>query len=438
MKTMIIKHNNLQRIINFNPHPIQQEIITNPARFKILNAGRRFGKSLLGGYLATYQALQSNQRIWVVAPTNALTEKIWREIYSWFIGPLNPLVENIYNSRGSFKLLLKNGSWIECKSTDDPTGLLGEGLDLLIMDEASRIKEIAWKESLRPTLSDRMGKMVAISTPKGSKNWFYESYRKGVKQEDNYKAWNMPTNANPHFPEAEWQQIIQELGEDNPTFRQEFLAEFIDDVGAVFKNIHSCIGGDFEHPIAGVKYSIGVDLAKTQDYTVKMVIRQDTRQIVAMERYNQVPYDEQINKIMNLSKRYNNANILIDSTGVGDPVYDLLKRNGANIKPFKFTNPSKENLIRGLIIALENKEVSYPKIDVLLDELEMFEYTLGATGVMRYNSPDGEHDDCVIALALAIKAVEENYTGILDYYKESNNEQKETKLHIQNFQQFID
>ena len=433
---MIIKHRNLQKVISFYPHDIQQQIITHPARFKVLNAGRRFGKSLLGAYLATYQVLQSNQRIWVVAPTNALTEKIWREIYSWFIGPLNPLVDTIYNSRGNFKLTLKNGSWIECKSTDDPTGLLGEGLDLLIMDEASRVKEIAWKESLRPTLSDRMGKMVAISTPRGSKNWYYQDYRKGTKEEHGYKSWNMPTYANPHFPKEEWKQIVEELGEGNPVFRQEFLAEFIDDVGAVFKNIHSCIGGDFETPKQNVKYSIGIDLAKTTDFTVKMVIRHDTRQIVHMERYNQVPYDEQINKIISLSKRYNNANILIDSTGVGDPVYDLLKSKGANVKPFKFTNPSKENLIRGLIIALENKEVSYPKIDVLLDELEMFEYSLGATGVMRYNSPEGEHDDCVIALALAIKAVEENYTGLIDYYK-GINEEKETKSYITNFQQFI-
>jgi hypothetical protein len=433
---MKIIHNNLQEIINFHPHEIQQEIIRDNSRFKILNAGRRFGKSLLGAYLATYQALQSNQRIWVVAPTNILTEKIWRELYSWFIGPLNPMVEQIYGSRGNLRLITKTGSFIECKSADDPTGLIGEGLDLLIMDEASRIKEIAWREALRPTLSDRMGKSVAISTPKGSKNWYYQDYRKGTKGEDGYKSWNMPTNTNPFFPKDEWEQLTKELGVDNPIFRQEFLAEFIDDVGAVFRNIHSCIGGDFEEPKPNIKYSIGIDLAKTMDYTVKMVIRHDTRQIVYMERYNQVPYDEQINKIISLSKRYNNANILIDSTGVGDPVFDILKKQGVNVKPYKFTNPSKENLVRGLMIALENKEISYPKIDVLIDELEMFEYTLGATGVMRYNAPEGEHDDTVIALALAIKAVEENHSGILDFYK-GINEKEETKYNIKNFQQLV-
>lgn len=431
---MKVLHKNLQKIIKFEPHQLQQEIILDNSRFKILNAGRRFGKSLLGAYIATYQILQSNQRVWVVAPTNSLTEKIWREIYVWFIGPLAPLVDQIYTAKGNLKIVLKNGSWLECKSTNDPTALIGEGLDLLIIDEASRVKDIAWREALRPTLADREGKLVAISTPKGSKNWFYKDYRKGVKNEDGYKSWNLPTNANPYFPANEWGQIIKELGEENPVFRQEFLAEFIDDVGAVFKNIQGCISGDFEEPKPNVKYSIGVDLAKTNDFTVKFVIRHDTRHIVHMERYNQVDYDVQINKILNLSKRYNNANILIDSTGVGDPVYDLLKSRGANIKPFKFTNPSKENLIRGLMIALENKEITYPRIDVLLDELEVFEYSLGSMGVLRYNAPDGEHDDCVIALSLTIKALEENNSGILDYYK-TNEERPKEKYNIQNFSQ---
>ena len=432
---MKIRHKNLQKIIKFNPHPIQEEIILDPSRFKILNAGRRFGKSLLGAYIGTYEVLQSNKRIWIVAPTNALTEKIWREVLNWFLGPLNPLVKQVYTAKGNLRLVLKNGSWLECKSTNDPTALIGEGLDLLIIDEASRVKDIAWKEALRPTLSDRQGKLVAISTPKGSKNWFYQDFRKGNKRELGYRSWKLPTNANPYFPKDEWEHIIKEFGEENPVFRQEFLGEFIDDVGAVFKGIHKCIDGDFEQPLPNVKYSIGIDLAKINDFTVKFVIRNDTRQIVYMERYNQVPYDEQIEKIISLSKKYNNANILIDSTGVGDPVYDLLKRSGCNIRPFKFTNPSKENLIRGLIIALENKEVTYPRIEVLLNELEVFEYSLGATGVMRYNAPDGEHDDCVIALALAVKAVEENYTGILDFYK-GINEEKETKTNLKNSKQF--
>ncbi len=436
---MKILHKNLQRIINFNPHQIQEEIILDNSRFKILNAGRRFGKSLLGAYIATYEILQSNKKVWIVAPTNSLTEKIWRELYKWFIGPLNPLVKQIYIGNGNLRIVLKNESWLECKSTHDPTSLIGEGLDLLIADEASRIKEVAWHESLRPTLSDRVGKLVAISTPRGSKNWFYKEFRRGINKDLGFKSWTMPTNANPYFPEIEWEQIKKEYGEDNPIFRQEFLAEIIDDTGAVFRNIRKCIGGDLEDSRANERYSIGIDLAKSLDFTVKIVIRHSDRQVVYFERYNNVTYDEQIEKIISLSKKYNNANILIDSTGVGDPVFDILKKKGANVKPFKFTNPSKENLIRNLMIAMENLEVKYPEIDVLLNELEVFEYKLGSSGVFRYEAPDGEHDDCVIALALAVKAIEENYTGIIDFYKENkeNNEKKENKFYLQNFEQFI-
>jgi len=432
-----IYHKNLQKIINFYLFDKQEEIILDDSRFKFLNAGRRFGKSLLGAYFATYEVLQSNKRIWIVAPTNSLTEKIWREVYKWFLGPLSPFVENIYTARGNLKLITKTGSFIECKSTDDPTGLIGEGLDLLIGDEASRIKEVAWREALRPTLSDRKGKGIFISTPKGSKNWYFRDYRKGFKNELNYKSWNCRSIDNPYFPKDEWEHLIQEFGIDNPIFRQEFLAEFIDDVGSVFRNINACVDGDFEEPFTLGKYSMGVDLAKTTDYTVCYVIRHDTRHIVAWDRYNNVPYDDQIERIVSLSKKYNNANILLDSTGVGDPVFDLL-RNRVNIKPYKFTNLSKENLIKGLVIALENKEITYPNIETLIDELSIFEYQQSETGIMRYNAPDGEHDDCVIALALTIKALNESNTGILDFYKkESKNDETKTKFYIQNNQQFF-
>jgi len=433
---MKILHKNLQRILNFKPHQIQEDIILDNSRFKILNAGRRFGKSLLGAYLATYEILQSNKKVWIVAPTNALTEKVWREIYSWFVGNLNPLVEQIYTSKGNLKIILKNGSFLECKSSDDPVALIGEGLDLLIIDEASRVKDVAWREALRPTLSDRQGRLVAISTPKGSKNWFYKEFRRGLDNELGFKSWKMPTNANPYFPKEEWEQIIREFGIENPIFKQEFLAENIDDVGNVFRNILACVKGEFEEPDINEKYSIGIDLAKTQDFTVKCVIKHSSRQVVAFQRYNNVNYDEQIENIISLSKKYNNANILIDSTGVGDPVYDLLKKENANVKPFKFTNPSKENLIRGLMIALEEKSISYPHIETLISELESFEYKIGNTGIMRFGAPDGEHDDCVIGLALAVKAIEEYNSGIIDFYKEINEKEK-TKSYIQNFKQFI-
>lgn len=404
-------------------------MIADNSRFRTLNAGRRFGKSLLGAYLGTYELLKPNRRIWVVAPTNSLTEKIWRELLPWFGlpgGPLCTVTKQIYRAKGNWRIVTKHNSFLECKSADDPTSLIGEGLDLLIMDEASRVKTIAWEQSLRPTLSDRLGKAVFISTPRGKGTWYHKQYLKGLDG-GNCSSWSLPSNANPYFPKSEWDEVLKEFGADSPVFQQEYMAQFIDDAGAVFRNIRACIGGEFKEPEKDVRYVMGTDLAKVSDWTVSFVMRADTRQIVAYDRFQGISYDMQIPRIGNLSKKYNNAMVLVDSTGVGDPVYDLLRATGVNARPFKFTNPSKENLVRGLMIALENKEVSYPEIPVLINELEAFEYTVGSTGLMRYNAPQGYHDDCVIALGLVVCAASSGKSGVLDYYKELYNEPIKTE-----------
>lgn len=425
-------HSRLQNAIDFHPFELQNEIIHDNHRFKTINAGRRFGKTLLGAYLVAERLLIPDSRIWIVAPTYPLTEKIWREVYSWFTTTslAVDITKKVTTAKGSWRIETHNGSMVECKSADDPTGLIGEELDLLVIDEASRIKPIAWSEALRPTLTSRKGACVMISTPKG-KNFFHQEFMKGKGVDETYRSWVAPSISNPHFPKEEWDLLKKQLGEDSPQFRQEFMAEFLDDMGAVFRNIKACIKGDFQEPVAGVRYVMGVDLAKSHDYTVCFVMREDTRHVVHMDRFNNISYDMQIPRIVELSKRYNKAKILLDSTGVGDPVFDIMKTSGAHVEPFKFTNTSKEALVRGLMIALENEEISYPQIDTLIAELEVFEYTIGSTGVFRYNAPEGFHDDCVMALALAVKACGNPSTGIIDYYKDIGKIYEQTNNHNQ-------
>lgn len=312
---------------------------------------------------------------------------------------------------------------MECKSADDPTALLGEALDLLIIDEASRVKEIAWTGSLRPTLADRKGQAVFISTPKG-KNWFYQLYLRGLNNDGIYQSWQLKSEYNPYLDKEE----IAQAKIDTPlTFTQEWEAAFLEDAGQVFRKIRENATGAFEEPQEKIRYVMGTDLAKAEDFTVSFVVRTDNQRVVAWDRFQGITWDMQIPRIASLSKRYNNARILIDSTGVGDPVYDTLRTAGAVIEPYHFTNPSKENLIRGLMIALEQNEITYPEIPELINELEAFEYTQGTTGMMRYSAPSGFHDDCVIALALVVEAGRGTNTGVLEFYKELAGELEEKK-----------
>jgi hypothetical protein len=183
-------------------------------------------------------------------------------------------------------------------------------------------------------------------------------------------------------------------------YRQEILAEFLDDVGSVFRNIKGCVNGSLEEPIAGKRYVAGCDLAKHEDFTVICVL-DDHGHLVYFDRFSQLDWVFQSKRIVDICRRYNNARLLLDSTGVGDPIYDNLRRSGLSVEGYKFTNASKKDLIENLSIAIENKAITYPDIPVLLSELGLFGYKISPAGVTTYNAPDGYHDDCVIALALA-------------------------------------
>ncbi len=327
---------------------------------------------------------------------------------------IKPAVKQIWTAQGRWRIETKLESVLECKSADDPVALIGEGLDLLLVDEAPRIKEIAWTEALRPTLVDRKGFAVFIGSPKG-KNWFYNLHLRGLKKDGVYESWQLPSRENPYLDLAE----IEQARIDAPlTFEQEYEAKFMDDAGQVFRKISENAIAQYEDPQPDVQYVMGTDLAKTEDWTVSCVMRMDNHHVVAYDRFQGLTWDMQTPRIAELATRYNSAKILIDSTGVGDPIYDTLRATGSNVEGYKFTNPSKENLIRGLMIALENNEISYPEIPELLEELNAFEYTQGITGLMRYSAPSGFHDDCVIALSLVVEAGKLTNTGLLDFYKD--------------------
>jgi hypothetical protein len=93
--------------------------------------------------------------------------------------------------------------------------------------------------------------------------------------------------------------------------------------------------------------------------------------------------------------------LLIDGSGLGDPVYDELRRENIQIQNYNFTNASKKDLIENLSMMIENEQISIPNIPELINELKLYGYKTTRNGNIQYGAPEGYHDDCVIALALA-------------------------------------
>jgi hypothetical protein len=291
-----------------------------------------------------------------------------------------------------------NGSYVQFCSFEKSENLRGFGVDLLVIDEAEFMVREVWERIFRPSLSDRKGKGLFIGTPKG-KNFFYELFTRGDDPMfPDFKNLTFPSSSNPYIDPGEIEAARRELGSD--AFRQEYLAEFLDDGAGVFRGIRRCIAGKLlDAPIRGERYFIGVDLGKHVDFTVLCVFNKH-RKLVGFERYNQIEWPFQKARITETARMWNNASVLIDSTGVGDPMFDELRRAGLDIRGYQFTNETKKNLIEALSVDIEQGRINYPEIPVLLNELEIFGYEITKAGNVRYNAPEGYHDDCVIALAL--------------------------------------
>jgi hypothetical protein len=393
-----ISDSKLQEFIGWKPFPAQVEVIdsVNKNKETVLCAGRRFGKSALCGYIALKELMIPGRQIWIVSPTYDLSLKVFNYVVKWFVKVAPSQQKNI-SFRPTPKIKTSFGSTLECKSAENPTSLLGEELDLVIVDEAARIPRRVHDAYLAPTLAMRRGKKVSISTPLG-KNAFYEEY---VRAKDEGAAFSFPSNTNPTFPPEEWDRARATLPED--VFKQEYLANFMSDAAAVFRGVEEIVKGDVLRDVQpGHVYVMGADLAKHTDFTVLTVIDTYNNHVVHIDRFKDLDWNIQKARIKMVHERYNNARVILDSTGVGDPISDDLKSIGVMVDDFKYTNTSKQQLIQKLSLFIEQKLISIPNDVSLLDELSSFGYNLTDAGKVTYSAPNGYHDDCVNSLALAV------------------------------------
>jgi hypothetical protein len=375
-------------------HAKQREIFHDKHRFKVVACGRRFGKTTLCAIVIVLRALSKpDQVLWIVSPTFPQTMYMWRKIKRLIP---KKFIKDIKEGEKFIEII--NGSTIWAKSGDNPDGLVGEGLDFCAVDEAARCKEEVW-EVLRPSLSDKNGECWFLSTPKG-KNWFYRLYLKEREEGSIYKSFCFPSHDNPLLPRSELESMKAETAE--LVYQQEVMAKFIDGGGVVFRNLEKCLGAEPMPPIEGHSYVIGVDLGKHQDWTVLSVGDTTNNHIIKLERFNKLDWTYQKERIKDEVKLYNNACLILDTTGLGDTIYDDLTDAGISIEPFHFTNTTKNQLISNLMRTMDNGLVSLPRDDDLISEFESYEFELTDSGLIRYGAPRGMHDDIVTSIALCV------------------------------------
>ena len=365
----------------------------------MLNCGRRWGKTVAGAnefIRQMWQQGEGKEKIGIVgfavAPTYWHTQRQWSEFFNYCPGEL---IEEIH--RADRHVILSGNRHVWFKSADNPDSLRSQGVKVLWVDEGAQIAEEAWTLALRPALMDEKGIAFFTGTPRGH-NWYFQLGTRGQdsKQTD-YKSWSFPSASNPYLDPAEIASFARDMPE--LAYRQEVLAQFLEDVGSVFRGVDRIVVGGFELPQQNKKYVMGADLAKLEDFTVLIVLDIDGH-LCAFDRFNQLDWVFQRKRIVQLSQNYD-ARLLIDSTGVGDPIEDELCREKVHVDGYKFTNATKKDLIENLSIMIENHQLTIPPIPVLINELKLYGYKTTRSGNVQYGAPEGYHDDAVIALALA-------------------------------------
>jgi hypothetical protein len=378
-----------------NLHPGQETVRRHPARFKVLACGRRWGKTRLGAILCLDTAINRRGAAWWIAPTYKVAAVGWRQLKGLARQIPGTVIREVDR-----KAEFPGGGWYQVRSADDPDGLRGEGLNRVILDECAFIAEKAWSEALRPALSDRKGDALFISTPKGQ-NWFWRAWLKGQEDGREWMSWRFPSVSNPHLDPAEVESARGDLPER--TYQQEYLAEFIDEAGGVFRKVREAVDKDRrtpDPPKPGTSYAMGVDVARTEDFTVIAVLDPTGRQVYH-DRFNQISWERILGAVRAASEKYNKATVFFDSTGVGDPPFEQLRKAGVPVRGYAFTNASKEALIDNLALKIEQGAVRLMDIPAQTNELLAYQYELTPSRNVRMNAPEGMHDDCVIGLALA-------------------------------------
>lgn len=414
------------------PHPGQRPVLEHPARFKILNSGRRWGKTMVGAKASITEAQKPDNIVWWVAPTYRIVKRGYAEVLKQLPPHLlsqDPPPDTNFDAGRSVILKLKNGSRIEFYSATMPESMLGASVDFVVVDEAATMKPHIWHQIISPTLMDRIGRALMISTPRGL-NWFYLEWLKGQDPDKpDYASWTYTSHDNPHLPEGEVERMSANLPQLEVD--QEILARFLAPGSSVFlvperskqrviKLRNGLLKDATGRPITvkGEYVTLGVDLAKQRDFTVIYGARSSDRRNCYFERSNSVSWEEQkrrIRRAVNTLRVGGALEVLlvIDSTGVGDPIVDSLELDGYSVVPVNFSGQHKPNMVKLLATDLERSH-AYVIDDEFLDmEFQAYSMTVTPSGRFTYSAPEGMHDDVVSAKMLQHHGVVNESGGLV-------------------------
>lgn len=370
-------------------YPKQRRAIFSPARYSVIEASTKAGKTLGCIVWQASRVMQDDKarEHWWVAPVYPQSNIAYRRAKKMFRGLCK-------TNDTDMCLTFDNGARWVFKSGEKPDNLYGEDVADAVLDEFTRLREESW-HAVRSTLTATRGPVRFIGNVKGRGNWGYRIARMAEDESnDAYEyhkiiAWDAVDAG--VLDRSEIEDAHQALPEN--VFRELYLCEPSDDGGNPFgiDAIRLC---KIDAPSKADPVAFGVDLAKSHDWTWVYGIDGNGNEVVS-ERW-QGSWETTTDRVLSI---VGDCPTLVDSTGVGDPIVERLSRASPTISGFKFTSQSKQQIMEGLAVAIQQRQAGIYD-ERAIAELEVFEYEYHRNGV-RYTAPAGLHDDGVCAMALA-------------------------------------
>lgn len=395
--------------------PVIQAFKESTAKRKILVAHRR-GTKTSTALAEVFKYLMANPGI--VGMTFAPVRKqaiqiIWDDpdmLFSKYICPPEIIKEV---NKTEKKITLVNGSIYYLDGADDPQRKRGGNAKVVHFTEAGDHQEAIWTEIFEPVLVANGGIAIFEGNPRG-RNWYYRLYNMAQTRE----GWDTFTQSvydTQIFSEKELADLEASLPRN--VFASEYLCEWVDSVGTVFRNYTNVtVLKQNTEPINGHSYRFGIDLAKVQDYTVISGVDKHTWDQVFIDRFNQLDWVVQKQRIKDWAMRYgakengNSVELLVESNSVGDPIIDDLwdwatsteikEKYNILITPFLSSAKSKEMLVSHLSMLIDQDFIKLLDHDILKAEMGEYTYTKTARNIL-YHHPEGGHDDTVMATMLS-------------------------------------
>jgi hypothetical protein len=377
--------------------------------------GRRFGKT----HLMTEIIINGKKRgaLGAGKPTAwyAPNDSYFQNVYKGMARQYAPVIKRAVTSPRPY-IEFANGGSIEFWTLENPMSCgRGNFYARVIIDEAAHARHLkdAWEQSIEYTLADLNGDAWFISTPYG-RNHFWELWQNGnpanPQRKPDWASFTAPSMENPYLTPG-WMEEKRTTSPER-VFAQEVLAQFLQEGAGVFRRVTDSVDKSLPtdpHTARdtqdGSAFVIGVDWGRTNDFTVFTTINARTGALVAVDRFTQIDYAVQLQRLQSLHQRFPRAPILAESNSMGGPLIEQLQRLRLPVQAFHTSAASKTQAVEALALAFENGAIRLPDVPWLIEELLAFDQERLPSGTMRYCAPKNGHDDGVMSLAICWSGV---------------------------------